>query len=190
MKVLAGYVSEHAAYHHGEASLQGAIINMAQTFVGSNNINILMPNGQFGTRIMGGSPTNSKKGSCIQVSYGNIQPTIMGFTVSNGVGTSMIVDDCGVSRTERSGGAIMAFQAYPILSHNRFMNNGVSMFDEDNAVQAIQNGGAITLYDDDDVEFDEDRNSSGRNTSSSRDCLLYTSPSPRDKRQSRMPSSA
>ena len=65
------------------------------------------------TRIMGGSPTNSKKGSCIQVSYGNIQPTIMGFTVSNGVGTSMIVDDCGVSRTERSGGAIMAFQAYP-----------------------------------------------------------------------------
>ena len=121
------------------------------------------------TRIMGGSPTNSKKGSCIQVSYGNIQPTIMGFTVSNGVGTSMIVDDCGVSRTERSGGAIMAFQAYPILSHNRFMNNGVSMFDEDNAVQAIQNGGAITLYDDDDVEFDEDRNNSGRNTSSSRE---------------------
>ena len=53
------------------------------------------------TRIIGGSPTNSKKGSCIQVSYGNIQPTIMGFTVSNGVGTSMIVDDCGVSRTER-----------------------------------------------------------------------------------------
>ena len=36
-------------YHHGEASLQGAIINMAQNFVGSNNINVLMPNGQFGT---------------------------------------------------------------------------------------------------------------------------------------------
>ena len=69
------------------------------------------------TRIMGGSPTNSKKGSCIQVSYGNIQPTIMGFTVSNGVGTSMIVDDCGISRTERSGGAIMAFKAFPILSY-------------------------------------------------------------------------
>ena len=33
----------------------------------------------------------------------------------------------------------------------------VSMCDEDNAEQAIQNGGAITLYDDDDVEFDEDR---------------------------------
>jgi len=58
---LAGYVSEHAAYHHGEASLQGAIINMAQDFVGSNNINILMPNGQFGTRIMGGSDSASPR---------------------------------------------------------------------------------------------------------------------------------
>ena len=58
---LAGYVSEHAAYHHGEASLQGAIINMAQTFVGSNNINVLMPNGQFGTRIMGGSDSASPR---------------------------------------------------------------------------------------------------------------------------------
>ena len=73
------------------------------------------------TKIIGSSPTNSKKGSCIQVSYGNIQPTIMGFTVSNGLGTSMIVDDCGISRTERSGGAIMAFPAYPILSYNRFI---------------------------------------------------------------------
>ena len=27
---------------------------MAQDFIGSNNLNLLMPNGQFGTRIMGG----------------------------------------------------------------------------------------------------------------------------------------
>ena len=120
------------------------------------------------TRVIGNSPSSSRKGSCIQVSYGNIQPTIMGFTVSNGIGTSMIVDDCGVSRIERSGGAIMAFQAYPILSHNRFMDNGASIFNQDNAVMAIQNGGAVTLYDDDDVEFDEDRNTSGRNRSTSR----------------------
>ena len=45
---LAGYVSEHAAYHHGEASLNGTIIGMAQTFVGSNNMNLLRPVGQFG----------------------------------------------------------------------------------------------------------------------------------------------
>ena len=58
---LAGYVSENAAYHHGEVSLQGAIIGMAQNFVGSNNINLLEPNGQFGTRIMGGSDAASSR---------------------------------------------------------------------------------------------------------------------------------
>ena len=58
---LAGYVSEQAAYHHGEASLQGAIVGMAQNFVGSNNINLLQPNGQFGTRIMGGTDSASAR---------------------------------------------------------------------------------------------------------------------------------
>ncbi len=58
---LSGYVSEHASYHHGEASLQGAIVGMAQNFVGSNNINLLQPNGQFGTRIMGGSDAASAR---------------------------------------------------------------------------------------------------------------------------------
>ena len=52
---LAGYISENGNYHHGEASLQGAIVNMAQDFVGSNNIEILEPIGQFGTRILGGN---------------------------------------------------------------------------------------------------------------------------------------
>ena len=45
---LAGYVSEHAAYHHGETSLMSTIVGMAQNFVGSNNINLLKPVGQFG----------------------------------------------------------------------------------------------------------------------------------------------
>ena len=45
---LAGFVSDRAAYHHGEASLMGAIIGMAQHHIGSNNINILKPNGNFG----------------------------------------------------------------------------------------------------------------------------------------------
>ena len=55
MKVaqFSGYVSEHSCYHHGEASLNGAIIGMAQNYVGSNNINLFMPCGQFGTRLMG-----------------------------------------------------------------------------------------------------------------------------------------
>ncbi|MBF76254.1 hypothetical protein CMK20_19000 [Candidatus Poribacteria bacterium] len=58
---LSGYVSENAAYHHGEMSLQGAIVGMAQDFIGSNNINLLTPNGQFGTRIMGGNDSASAR---------------------------------------------------------------------------------------------------------------------------------
>ena len=45
---------EHAAYHHGEVSLAATIINLAQTFVGSNNVNLLHPAGQYGTRATGG----------------------------------------------------------------------------------------------------------------------------------------
>ncbi|KAI9916196.1 hypothetical protein PsorP6_017912 [Peronosclerospora sorghi] len=58
---LAGYVSEHSAYHHGEQSLQGCIVNMAQDFVGSNNIHLLSPIGQFGTRLMGGKDAASAR---------------------------------------------------------------------------------------------------------------------------------
>ena len=58
---FSGYVSEHSAYHHGEASLNGAIVNMAQNFVGSNNINLLDPNGQFGTRLHGGDDSASER---------------------------------------------------------------------------------------------------------------------------------
>jgi len=58
---FSGYVSEHSSYHHGEASLNGAIVNMAQTFVGSNNINLLEPNGQFGTRLHGGDDSASER---------------------------------------------------------------------------------------------------------------------------------
>lgn len=45
----------------GEASLQGAIIGMAQNFTGGNNINLLMPNGQFGTRLQGGKDAGSAR---------------------------------------------------------------------------------------------------------------------------------
>lgn len=58
---LAGYVSEQAAYHHGEVSLTQTIIGMAQNFVGSNNINLLAPCGQFGTRLMGGKDAASPR---------------------------------------------------------------------------------------------------------------------------------
>ena len=56
-----GYVSEHSGYHHGEASLNAAIVGMAQNFVGSNNINLFLPNGQFGTRLAGGKDSASER---------------------------------------------------------------------------------------------------------------------------------
>lgn len=51
---LVGYISEKAAYHHGEVSLTMTIVNLAQDYVGSNNMNLLLPNGQYGTRDQGG----------------------------------------------------------------------------------------------------------------------------------------
>lgn len=58
---LSGYVSEVSAYHHGEQSLHSTIINMAQDFVGSNNIPLLIPNGTFGSRLMGGKDAASPR---------------------------------------------------------------------------------------------------------------------------------
>jgi DNA topoisomerase-2 len=58
---FSGYVSEQSCYHHGEASLNKAIVGMAQNFVGSNNINMLVPSGQFGTRIQGGNDSASER---------------------------------------------------------------------------------------------------------------------------------
>lgn len=52
MKVvqLAGYIADKTCYHHGEQSLYLTIVNMAQDFVGSNNVPLLTAAGQFGTR--------------------------------------------------------------------------------------------------------------------------------------------
>ncbi|XP_026989581.2 DNA topoisomerase 2-beta isoform X1 [Tachysurus fulvidraco] len=58
---LAGSVAEMSAYHHGEQALMMTIVNLAQNFVGSNNINILQPLGQFGTRINGGKDAASPR---------------------------------------------------------------------------------------------------------------------------------
>ena len=48
---LSGAVSELSNYHHGEMSLQNCIINLAQDYTGSNNWNLLKPNGQYGSRL-------------------------------------------------------------------------------------------------------------------------------------------
>ena len=87
---LSGYVSENAAYHHGEMSLQSAIIGMAQDFVGSNNINLLLPNGQFGTRIMGGHDSASSRyihtelNKIADILYPSVDSDLLDFTEDDG----------------------------------------------------------------------------------------------------------
>lgn len=58
---LSGYTAEHSNYHHGEQNLQETIVNMAQDFVGSNNIPLLYPDGGFGTRLAGGHDAASSR---------------------------------------------------------------------------------------------------------------------------------
>ena len=58
---VVGYVSEHTAYHHGEQSMEQTVVKLAQDFVGSNNINLLFPGGQFGSRLMGGKDAASSR---------------------------------------------------------------------------------------------------------------------------------
>ena len=58
---LAGTVSGLTAYQHGDTSLQQTIVGLAQTFVGSNNVNCLEPSGNFGSRLQGGSDSASAR---------------------------------------------------------------------------------------------------------------------------------
>ena len=99
---LAGYVSENAAYHHGEQSLNGAIVNMAQIFVGSNNLNLLAPNGQFGTRIQGGKDAAS--------------PRYI-FTALNSIVRSLVKkeDDAVLTHMEDDGSAVEPETYYPVV---------------------------------------------------------------------------
>ena len=58
---ISGAVKEETAYHHGIKSLQDAIINMVQGFVGSNNIPYAINDGEFGTRSSGGKDAASAR---------------------------------------------------------------------------------------------------------------------------------
>ena len=58
---LRGFVGEKTAYHHGDMSLNETIVNLNHDYVGSNNINFLLPCGQFGTRLMGGKDAASPR---------------------------------------------------------------------------------------------------------------------------------
>lgn len=47
--------------HLFQVSLMMTIVGLAQNFVGSNNLNLLQPLGQFGTRLHGGKDSASPR---------------------------------------------------------------------------------------------------------------------------------
>lgn len=51
VETLAGTVKRTTGYHHGGSSLEDTMIGMAQGFVGSNNIPLLVNAGEMGTRL-------------------------------------------------------------------------------------------------------------------------------------------
>lgn len=48
---LAASIAAETDYHHGTASMESTIVNMAANYTGSNNMNLFVPSGQFGSRL-------------------------------------------------------------------------------------------------------------------------------------------
>ena len=48
---LSAAVAASTDYHHGIGSMQSTIVGMANNYAGSNNINLFIPEGQFGSRL-------------------------------------------------------------------------------------------------------------------------------------------
>ena len=74
--------------------------------------------------ILGTIISGDHNGSCLIIRDGNIEPTIIGLTFQDGIGTSILEMVCGTQHQKRSGGAILIYKAYPIINYNRFINNG------------------------------------------------------------------
>lgn len=58
---LAGLVSKYSHYHHGETSLQGAIVTLARRFKTINSVPLLVNSGQFGSYVGGGADSASAR---------------------------------------------------------------------------------------------------------------------------------
>ncbi len=58
---LDSFCSSETVYHHGTDILSKVITKMAQTFIGSNNINLFEPRGQFGDRYENGEDAASSR---------------------------------------------------------------------------------------------------------------------------------
>ena len=80
---------------------------LGSDFHGNENINETIISGPP-------EPDDPNKGSCLVIRYGDIQPTILGLTFQDGLGTSMIDVDCGAFPV-RSGGAILIYEALSLI---------------------------------------------------------------------------
>lgn len=58
---LAGLVSKFAHYHHGQTSLEGAIVTLARRYTSVNNLPLLVDAGQFGSYTAGGGDAASSR---------------------------------------------------------------------------------------------------------------------------------
>ena len=58
---ICGEVAQKGYYHHGDQSLNGTIIAMAQDFTGSNNLPLLAYSGSFGSRDMNGDDAGAPR---------------------------------------------------------------------------------------------------------------------------------
>jgi DNA topoisomerase-2 len=88
---LSGYVSAETSYHHGEVSLQQAIIGMAQDFIGSNNVNLLAPDGNFGSRLSG------KDAASARYIFTHLSPIACRIFESNDTPLLTFLDDDGMT---------------------------------------------------------------------------------------------
>ncbi|XP_059654326.1 DNA topoisomerase 2-like [Cornus florida] len=55
VEAFASFACRETAYHHTESVLADTIVRMARDFVGTNNISLFQPIGQFGSRLNGGT---------------------------------------------------------------------------------------------------------------------------------------
>ncbi len=84
------YVAEQTQYHHGEENLFNTIIKMAQSFPGTNNIPLLSPEGQFGTRLSGGEDAASpryiytKKSKYFDLLFPSVDDDIYSYKIEDG----------------------------------------------------------------------------------------------------------
>ena len=93
---LAAFIADKAMYHHGSTSLEGAVTAMAQDFVGSNNLNLLLPKGMLGSRLQGGKDAASPRYTFVQMNpltpliYRVEDSPILAYTSDDGVETEPV----------------------------------------------------------------------------------------------------